>query len=196
MCSILSNSAGDNVGDKEQRVPNVVNNPIGGISRFFTPLVTNMKDMFRGATKLFVNLENWNVLSVNDNANFKNDNNHITPPSFNKVNRTSRNNLLEAMFHLFTDPEGYESTYGHVSDWILSSAITDLSDLTNTDVLQLAADITLSPAELESMEHNITTFDQSLSDGMYHESQILQGCLKDLSHLPMGLALKTKRKIG
>ena len=68
------------------------------------------------------------------------------------------------MFHLFTDPTGYETTYGHVSDWVLSSAITDLSDLTNTDVLQQAVSQTLTVAELENMVANIEAFNESLSE--------------------------------
>ena len=166
---------------KTQRVPNVVNNPHGALSKLYTNNVTDMREMFKGATLLFLNIANWNVLNVTDNSLFSNENNHITEPVFNKVNRTGRDNLLEAMFHLLTDPNGYESTFGHVSDWVLSSNITDLSNLTNIQTLRGAVDQSLSDQFTDShIQTNIEAFNESLSEWdvshVLNFSNMLKGC--------------------
>ena len=229
---------------KIQRVPNIVQNPFGGISHFFTPSAIDMREMFKGTTKLFVDLSNWEVSNVDDNADFKNPNNHITPPTFNIVNRTSRENVLEAMFHLFTEPEiddsgisdwsgsvsysigdmvkhnnklykaidsnnnknkkpheetsywqlyGYYETYGHVSDWILSSSITDLSKLTDIVTLRGAVDQSLSDQFTDShIQSNIEAFNESLSEWDVSHVNNFSEMLKGLESLQMVFQTKPK----
>ena len=177
-------SYGTNHDTKYQRVTttpdtnnNIVQNPSMGLSRFMTSSVTDMKDMFSGTTKLFVSLREWDVRNVDDNANFKDDNNHITPPVFNKVNRYSRSNLLKVRYYMFTDPNNYASTYGHVREWVLSTSITSLSELTNVDLLQKHVGIYEHETILRA---NIKLFNESLSDWdvshVIDFSNMLKGC--------------------
>lgn len=176
----------------------IVNTPRGGISNFITFSVTDMNSTFKDATKLFISLENWKVINVTDDGNFnalsnENDvdygqnglnNPRITQPQFNILIKSNRNELLEALYYRFRSPGSYHIDYGYLEDWILSSSITDLSNLTDIDLLARAAGVideneTLNESDRNIMMNNIKSFNDSLSKWNVQHIRTFQNMLKD-----------------
>jgi hypothetical protein len=176
----------------------IVNTPKGGISNFMTSSVTDMNSTFLNASKLFISLASWTVMNVTDDGNFnalsnENDtdyepnglnNTRITHPKFNRLIKSNRNELLEALYYRFRQPGSYNIDYGYLEDWILSSVITDLSDLTNIDLLARAAgkineNDTLNEEDTSIMMNNIKIFNDSLSKWNVQHIRTFQNMLKD-----------------
>ena len=196
---IDTNKLGYRVGgantDLILRVPDEVMNPRGGISNFDTLYVTNMNSAFKNAQRLFVDLSAWNVSDVTDSANFRDDtHNHITPPGFSMYNRSSRQDLLQAMYHRLKYPDSYADTYGEIDQWNISSSITDLSFLTDIPTLRVAAGMEAGPDA--EMSANLAAFNADLSDWRVSQVNDFTAMLKGASSFTNGVTDQTKNRLS